>query len=183
MRALERAIYRGPHLFSQTAMIRIQLDLDRLENRPTNRLKGFSERLLALLPGLHNHGCSLGRPDWLDERLQEGTWLDHMAEHVAFELHTLARIPMARGKTRSVNERPGVYNLMFAYKEEEVGLLAGCHASELVQSLLPDSVRRIEGLDVWLSSPMGPSVSRRPCSVVSGSPAGWAGGQDQGEHP
>lgn len=147
MRVLERAVYRGPHLFSQTPMIRIQLDLGALENWPTNRLEGFSERLLVLLPGLHNHGCSLGRPGGLEERMRDGTWLGHVAEHVALELQTLAGAPVTRGKTRSVKGRLGVYNVMFAYEEEEVGLLAGRHALELVQSLLPEDLRGIEGLD------------------------------------
>ena len=31
MRVLERAIYRGPHYFSATPMIRVQLDLGSLE--------------------------------------------------------------------------------------------------------------------------------------------------------
>jgi cyanophycin synthetase len=147
MRVLERAVYRGPHLFSQTPMIRIQLDLGALEDWPTNRLDGFSAGLLALLPGLHHHGCSLGRPGGLEERLQEGTWLGHVAEHVALELQTLAGMPVTRGKTRSVRGRPGVYNVMFAYEEEAVGLMAGRQALELVQSLLPESLRGIEGLD------------------------------------
>ena len=64
MRVLERAVYRGPHLYSEMPMIRIQLDLGALEDWPTNRLPSFSERLTALLPGLHAHGCSLGRLNW-----------------------------------------------------------------------------------------------------------------------
>ena len=62
MRVLERAVYRGPHLYSERPMIRIQLDLGRLEAWPTDRLPGFSEALLAKLPGLDQHGCCFGRP-------------------------------------------------------------------------------------------------------------------------
>ncbi len=54
-------------------MIRIQLDLSALEGRPTNGHPGFSERLVPLLPGLLNHGCSLGAPGGLEARLQDGT--------------------------------------------------------------------------------------------------------------
>src|SRR4051794_39507002 len=56
VRVVERAVYRGPHLYSSTPMIRIQVDLGALEERPTNRLPGFTERLTALLPSLHQHG-------------------------------------------------------------------------------------------------------------------------------
>src|ERR671926_78200 len=58
MRILEKGVYRGPHLYSATPMVRIQLDLGSLEAWPTNLLEGFTERLTAMLPGLGNHGCS-----------------------------------------------------------------------------------------------------------------------------
>src|SRR3954462_750303 len=47
MHVIEAAIYRGPHLFSATPMIRVQLDLGELESWPTDRLPGFRDRLLA----------------------------------------------------------------------------------------------------------------------------------------
>jgi hypothetical protein len=54
----EVAVYRGPHLFSRTAMVRIQVDLRSLEDYPTNRLGGFADALVAQLPSLTGHGCS-----------------------------------------------------------------------------------------------------------------------------
>ncbi|HEY0418876.1 MAG TPA: acetate--CoA ligase family protein, partial [Acetobacteraceae bacterium] len=147
MRVLGRAVYRGPHLYSATPMIRIQLDLGALENWPSDRLPGFNDRLLGLLPSLQRHGCSFGKPGGLVRRLRDGTWLGHVAEHVALELQTLAGTPTTRGKTRSVSGRPGVYNVMFEYAEEPVGLLAGCLALRLVDSLLPEELRGIERLD------------------------------------
>jgi cyanophycin synthetase len=53
---VEKGVYRGPHLYSMVPLGRIQVDLGDLEHWPTHRLAGFSERLVALLPGLHNHG-------------------------------------------------------------------------------------------------------------------------------
>lgn len=148
MRVLERAVYRGPHLYSARPMIRIQVDLGELENWPTDRLPGFNERLLALLPGLANHGCSYREPGGLVRRMAEGTWLGHVAEHVALELQTLAGSPVTRGKTRSVRNRPGVYNILFAYRDEAVGLAAGAHALRLVASLLPEGLNEVAGLAV-----------------------------------
>src|SRR4051794_37003178 len=130
LRVVERAVYRGPHLYSITPMIRIQVDLGALEERPTNRLPGFTERLTALLPSLHQHGCSYDQPGGLIRRMQEGTLLGHVVEHVALELQSLAGSRVTRGKTRSVRGQPGVYNVMYAYWEEPVGLLAGSLAFE-----------------------------------------------------
>lgn len=144
---LETAVYRGPHPFSHTPMVRIQLDLGRLEDWPSNRIPGFVDKLLQTLPGVGRHGCSLRVRGGFEKRLRDGTWLGHVAEHVALELQTLAGSRATRGKTRSVKGRPGVYNIMFAYNEEKVGLAAGRAALELVESLLPDDLKGIIGLD------------------------------------
>ena len=147
MKVLERSVYRGPHLYSARPMIRIQLDLGRLENHPTNTLPGFAEALLEQLPGLAGHGCSYGRPGGLVQRMSDGTWLGHVIEHVALELQSLAGARTTRGKTRSVKGRPGVYNILFAYSDETAGLIAGRRAIELVDALLPAELQGVEGLE------------------------------------
>jgi cyanophycin synthetase len=148
MRVIERAVYRGPHLFGDIPMIRFQLDLGALEAHPSNTLDGFVDRLLEMLPTLHNHACSRGHAGGFVERLHEGTWLGHVVEHVAIELQSLAAIPVTKGKTRSVKGQPGVYNVLFEYLEEQPGLLAGRLALELVDSILPRELQGVRGLDV-----------------------------------
>jgi cyanophycin synthetase len=147
MAVAEVGVYRGPHYYSHRPMIRIQLDLGSLEEWPTDRIPGFTERLLEILPGVGRHGCSLKVRGGFERRLRAGTWLGHVAEHVALELQTLAGSRATRGKTRSVKNRPGVYNVMFAYNEEKVGLAAGRVALELVNSLLPPELQGLRGLD------------------------------------
>ena len=147
MRVLERSVYRGPHLYSATPMIRIQLDLGSLEAWPTDRLPGFADRLLAALPSLAGHGCSYREAGGLMRRIDEGTWLGHVAEHVALELQALVGGRTTRGKTRSVRGRPGVYNVLYAYEDEATGLAAGAYALRLVESLLPEEMRGLEGLE------------------------------------
>jgi cyanophycin synthetase len=147
MSVVEVGIYRGPHYYSHTPMIRIQLDLGRMEEWPSDRIPGFTEALLERLPGVGRHRCSLKVRGGFEKRLLQGTWLGHVVEHVALELQTLAGSRAVRGKTRSVIGRPGVYNVMFAYNEEKVGLAAGRMALELVDSLLPEELRGVSGLD------------------------------------
>jgi cyanophycin synthetase len=146
MRVLEKSVYRGPHLFSATPMIRIQLDLGALEAWPTDRIPGFNEALRRMLPTLAGHGCSYREPGGLLRRLEEGTWLGHVAEHLALELQSLAGHKVSRGKTRSVRGRAGVYNVLYAYLDEDVGLLAGAMALRLVDQLLPAQLRGLVGL-------------------------------------
>jgi cyanophycin synthetase len=147
MNVVEVGVYRGPHYYSHTPMVRIQLDLGRLEEWPTNKIEGFTDRLMEVLPGLERHTCSLRVRGGFLRRLRDGTWIGHVAEHVALELQTLAGSRSTRGKTRSVKGRPGVYNVMFAYREAQVGLLAGRIALELVESLLPPELAGVGGLD------------------------------------
>lgn len=154
MRVLERSVYRGPHLFSTRPMIRIQIDLRDLEHWPSDTLPGFADALLAHLPGLGLHGCSYQRPGGFVDRLREGTWLGHIIEHVALELQTLAGSRVARGKTRSVKDRPGVYNILYTYRDEAVGLAAGLAAIRLVADLLPAPLQRVEGLHLLGTPPL-----------------------------
>src|SRR3954464_9926793 len=147
VRVLERAVYRGPHYFSATPMIRMRLDLGALEDWPSDRLPGFADALLASLPGLAEHHCSRGHRGGFVERLREGTWLGHVTEHVALELQSRAGAPVTRGKTRSVRGQPGTYDVMYAYQEEEPGLIAGRAALQILQRLLPEALRGVQGLE------------------------------------
>jgi len=147
MRVLEKQIYRGPNIYGYEPMIRFQLDLGTLEEYPSNKIPGFAERLTELLPSLHNHGCSYREPGGFLRRLQDGTWLGHVTEHVALELQTLAGTRETYGKTRSVRGQPGVYNVLYAYGEERVGLLAGAIALRLVSSLLPPELQGVQGVE------------------------------------
>lgn len=145
LHVLARNVYRGPHLFGRLPMIRIQVALGELEASPTDRLPDFTDRLLAALPGLAHHGCSCPHEGGFPRRLRDGTWLGHVIEHVALELQTLAGSAVSRGKTRSVPGRPGVYNILYRYLEEDVGLAAGAAAIALVAALLPVRFRRWDG--------------------------------------
>ncbi|RWD00615.1 MAG: cyanophycin synthetase, partial [Mesorhizobium sp.] len=144
---MDARVFRGPHLYSMTPMVRIQIDLGALEAFPTDKLPGFTDDIVRLLPGLAGHGCSYGVAGGFVRRMQEGTWLGHVVEHVALELQSMLGHPVTRGKTRSVKGSPGTYNVMFSYNDEVVGLLAGRVALELVDSLLPGNLHGLEGLD------------------------------------
>jgi len=154
MRVLERGVFRGPHVYGLRPMVRVMLDLGRMEAWPTDRLDGFTDQLLAALPGLQRHHCSLGHPGGFVERLREGTWLGHVVEHVALELQALARArDVSRGKTRSVKDRPGVYNILCAFEDEEQAFAAVRLALQIVNGLLPEHLQGVERLDAAYANP------------------------------
>jgi cyanophycin synthetase len=110
-------------------------DIGELEDRPTNKIPGFYERITELIPSLYDHGCSLGRPGGFLQRMREGTWMGHVLEHVALELQNLAGAEVSRGKTRGAGEK-GLYNVVFAYQQEDVGLAAGALALKLLNHII-----------------------------------------------
>jgi cyanophycin synthetase len=120
--------------------VRFKIALGRLENYPTHRLDDFTDRLLEMVPTLNEHGCSYGEKGGFVRRLRKGTWLAHVAEHVAIELQCLAATPVTYGKTRGTGET-GVYNVVYSYLEEHIGLLAGWMALRLINHLLPEELK------------------------------------------
>lgn len=152
LRIEARSIYRGPHLYSATPMVRIELDIGAFEQSPSNTIKGFNERLVQALPGLANHGCCYHEAGGFLRRLEAGTWIGHVIEHVALELQNEAGFAVTRGKTRSVRGRAGVYNVMYEYKDEAVGLHAGRLAIELVGALAGLGPDRIQGLNLLVAA-------------------------------
>ncbi len=133
---LETRVYRGANVWSYDKAIHLVVDLGVLESFPTNQLPGFTEHLLQMLPGLREHSCSRGRRGGFVERLEEGTWLGHVAEHCALALQQVVGHDIRRGKTRQVKGRKGVYNLVYGYVDEGVGLAAGRLAVTLVNHLV-----------------------------------------------
>jgi len=137
-------VFVGPNMFARFPVIRHILDLGELEHWPTVRLgEKFLEPLLEVLPGLHDHGCSYREPGGFVRRLREdeGTWMGHVMEHVALELQNVAGSDVTFGRTRSIDDRPGFYNMVFQYKDATVGREAGKLALDLLHSLLPDDIK------------------------------------------
>lgn len=145
MRISNRLVFVGPSLYAHFPVIKIDLDLEELENWPTAKLgEPFIDGLLKALPGLAEHGCSYREPGGFIRRLREGdgTWLGHVLEHVAIELQVVAGSPdVTFGKTRST-DTPGVYTVVYEYAQRDEGIAAGELALNLLLSLLPEPLQR-----------------------------------------
>ena len=132
---VETRVYRGPNIWSYGPAIHLVVDLGSLEEYPSDALPGFTDQLFAWLPGVGEHSCSRGRKGGFAERLREGTWVGHVAEHVALQLQNEAGHDTRRGKTRSTGE-PGRYHVIFGYQDEAVALAAGKLAVRMVNDLV-----------------------------------------------
>ncbi|GAB3622071.1 cyanophycin synthetase [Mariniluteicoccus endophyticus] len=133
---ISRRVLRGPNVWHYKKVIQLVVDLGVLEQYPTNLVPGLTDQLLELVPGLMNHTCSRGHRGGFVERLHEGTWLGHVAEHVAIALQQVVGHDVRRGKTRELKDHPGRYNVIYAYADENVGLAAGDLAVRLLNHLI-----------------------------------------------
>ncbi len=136
MKIQEIRTLRGPNYWSGywKKLIIMRLDIEDYEQKPTNKLKGFYGRMKTVLPTLQTHGCSYGEEGGFLRRVKEGTWAGHVIEHFALELQTIAGMEVGYGRTRETSEK-GIYNVVFAYMEEEVGRFAARESVKLFLDL------------------------------------------------
>ncbi|MCP0912979.1 MULTISPECIES: cyanophycin synthetase [Legionella] len=136
MKILQIKTLKGPNYWSnyRKKLIALKLDLEEYENFPTNLLKGFPQALAKLLPSLYSHRCSRGVEGGFLQRLEEGTWLGHVVEHIALELQTLAGMDCGFGRAYDAHEH-GVYHVIFSYEVENAGLYAANAAVHIANTL------------------------------------------------
>ena len=123
IRLLRVTYLRGPNLWTYRSALEVWLDLGVLEEYPSHKLPGFVGRITAALPALEEHHCGVGERGGFLQRLQEGTWMGHVLEHVVIELLNLAGMPTGFGQTRSTSQH-GVYRMVFRARDEAVARCA-----------------------------------------------------------
>lgn len=138
-------VMRGPNYWSnyRQKVIVMKLDIEALEDLPTNLIVGFEERILLLMPSLIEHRCSKGHRGGFLERVREGTWMGHVVEHLALELQSMAGMDCGYGRTHSTS-RPGVYHVVFAYEQEIAGVYAGHAALRIAEALIAGDHYRVD---------------------------------------
>jgi cyanophycin synthetase len=141
MQIVERRVYRGPSLYAHFPVMRLTLDLGKLEDWPSAKIVGFNDKLIAALPSLKEHTCSYGEAGGFVRRLNEGegTWLGHVLEHVAIELQQRTGADVSFGKTRGAGPK-GHYHVVYEYEEERVGEAAADLGIKLLRSCLPSDL-------------------------------------------
>src|SRR5580658_852681 len=145
MKILEIKVLKGPNYWSirRPKLIQMKLDLEEMEQRPTNSIPGFRERLENLFPSMVDHRCSVGTRGGFFQRVEEGTWMGHVIEHVALELQTLSGMDTGFGRTRGSGKN-GEYYVVFSYMEEDAGVYAARASVRIVQSLVDNSIYNLE---------------------------------------
>ncbi len=139
MKILEIKVLKGPNYWSvrRTKLVQMKLDLEELEQQPTNTIPGFRERLEAMIPTMIEHRCSEDMRGGFFKRVDEGTWMGHVIEHIALEIQTLAGMDTGFGRTRTPEGgQEGVYYVVFSYIEEDAGAYAAQASVKIAQALI-----------------------------------------------
>ena len=167
MKILKTQTLRGPNYWSigYTNLIVARLDLEDLAESPSDTIPGFYDGLLTAMPSLIEHFCSPGHRGGFLHRLQEGTMMGHIMEHIALELQSLAGMDVGFGRTRET-ATPGIYQVVFEYENEQAGRYAARAALRICESIVetggyPHSEleKDIEDLkDLRFGAALGPST-------------------------
>ncbi|MGE3821735.1 MAG: cyanophycin synthetase [Isosphaeraceae bacterium] len=118
---------RGPNVWAKFPVLEAWVDLGVLKDSPSDELPGFNDRIMAWLPTMIEHRCSVGTRGGFFERLRRGTYQAHILEHVTLELQSLAGTEVGYGRARETSEE-GVYKVAIEY-EDEVFAKACLHAA------------------------------------------------------
>lgn len=167
MKILKTLTLRGPNYWSvrRNKLIVMRLDLEDLAEKPSNEIPGFYQGLIGVLPSLVEHFCSPGHRGGFLERVQEGTYMGHIIEHIALELQEMVGMTAGFGRTRET-ATPGVYNVVYEYVEEQAGRYAGRAAVRLCQAIVDTGTYPQEELerdltdlrDLQANAALGPST-------------------------
>lgn len=153
---------RGPNIWANFPVLEAWIDLTGLGQASTEGLPGFADRLMRWLPSLVEHRCLIGERGGFVARLQAGTHLAHVLEHVVLELQSLAGNEVGFGRTRELDQ-PGLYRVIFEYVDEQVGRTALQLALQLCQAAIHDGLFDVEAevarlRDLAYDACLGPST-------------------------
>ena len=148
--ALKRLV--GPSIWANYPVLEAWVDLGKYEDFPSNTLPGFNEKLMRWLPTMVEHRCSIGERGGFFQRMETGTWLGHVLEHVTLEIQSLAHLAVGYGRARETSER-GVYKVAIEVLDFRFGEACLNVAHEMIMAAaegrdydLPASLLRLRRL-------------------------------------
>lgn len=164
---------RGANYWSRRPVTRLDLVVGAFEEISSAECPDFTDRLLAALPGLEEHRCSIGERGGFVIRLNRGTYAPHIIEHVALELQSILGHDVGYGRSRG-GDVEGEYTVVFEHRHEATGLRAAGLALGIVQQAFAGTLTTVDHavaeLRAIAATPDVPPLTPRVfCGVTGGS--------------
>ena len=135
MEIQEIKVFNAPSIFSvREPIVKIQVKLGELAEIPTKDIENINEDIIKLFPGIKDHKCAKGYVGGFVERLQEGTYLAHVTEHLCLETQRMLGYDIKHGKARQVKD--DIYNIIFSCTHAEIGKACGNFVIDTLNALI-----------------------------------------------
>lgn len=174
IRLLGLRTLRGASFWSRRPVTRMDVHPGAYDDLSSADVAGVTEALVAALPGLWEHRCSIGERGGFVTRLRRGTYAPHIAEHVGLELQSMAGHDVGYGRARG-GDGPGEYTVVFEHLHAAVGLRSAALALEVVQRAFAGELERalvdqgVAELVALAAEPDEPPPRRRVlCGITGG---------------
>lgn len=163
MKIIDMFRFDGRNIFNHKPVVKMLVNLGEFSEIQTKDLGGFNERLINFFPGLNSHYCSLRHEGGFVQRLEDGTLLSHVTEHLAIELQCIMGYDVYFGKTRVIEE-PFIYCIVYEYQNPVCATDFGHCAAEIVVALAKDEPIDIDAVlnrlsDITSKADLGPSTT------------------------
>jgi cyanophycin synthetase len=164
---------RGANYWSTRPVTRLDLVVGAFDDISSADVPGVTDRLVAALPGLEEHRCSIGERGGFITRLTRGTYAPHIIEHVALELQSMVGHDVGYGRSRG-GDTPGSYTVVFEHRHQATGLRAAALSLDVVQQAFAGTLVGVEHavaeLRMLAATPDVPPLTPHVVCSVSGGP-------------
>jgi cyanophycin synthetase len=130
-------VLRGSNYWTRFPALEAEVVLDGPESRPTNAMPGFANRLAGFLSAAGAHGGEKGVGETFWDRLERGTSLAHVLQHLTLLLQSQAGSEVAFGLAKPVAP-PTFYRVVVEFEEESLARASLATARDLCLAALHD---------------------------------------------
>lgn len=134
MKIIKTRIYEGRNIYSHRRCMRIDLDLEGYCNVPSKNIEGFNFELINIIPELMSHRCGIDEDEGFVKRLDEGTYLAHICEHMILAIQNKIGLEVSYGKSREILDDH--YYIITEYIYPQVAVEISVLAVDIINNLI-----------------------------------------------
>lgn len=134
MKIIQKRIYEGQNIYSHKKCVRLDVDLEGYAEISSSEIPNFTINLIKIIPELKKHRCGIDEDGGFVKRLNEGTYLAHICEHIMIAIQNNLGIDVSYGKAREISG--DLYYVIVQYEYKNTVLEVANIAIDLINSLI-----------------------------------------------